>query len=238
MFEGRPEYEEIQKEIDPLVTGLKTLGAENIRYKRFKVSLDNWNKRFAKTIRTVGIVESIQKLQIPLLRKKRTEDEHRLLTVIGLFRYLGLVESIGAQLVDLLVLLLVTNGHEFHVERIHEVPRIVHAISLKDLRNAFLGIKVRFLERCGLKKTAKIVDVDLRNSIAHLNFEVNRNGRISARSQGEDKKEINIHQKINEFNRRFMMLFLIFNEIQEHILSAPTEKKLIAKPRKMGSLRE
>ncbi|MDH5447960.1 MAG: hypothetical protein OEY24_06005 [Candidatus Bathyarchaeota archaeon] len=225
-FEESPDYKEIKEEIDPLITGLIIMGGENIRFKQFKKSLTEWNIRYVKAIKTIDVVQYMQKLQISLMGKEKNEDNRRLLTVIGLFRYLGLIESIGAQFVDLLVLLLVANGHEFHVEREHEVPRIVHATTLRDLRNAFLGPKVRFLERCGLKKTSKLIDVDLRNSIAHLDFEIDESGKVSARSQGESKKEINVLQKIDEFNRRFLMLFFMFNEIQDHVLSAPTDKKL------------
>lgn len=181
MSKEDPLYKIIKSGLDPLVNGLVSLGKMDRKYIQFKTSLDDWNKRFVKTLPTLGTVESVQKLQIPLM-KGETEGDRRLSTVIGLFRYFGLVESFGAQLVDLLVLLLVANGYEFHVEREHEVPRIIHATSLKDLRNAFLGPKVRFLERCKLKTTSKIVDVDLRNSIAHLDFEIDENEKVSARS--------------------------------------------------------
>ena len=229
-FKKDPDFEKIKAELDPLAIGFFSLAKRDRRYIQFESSLDDWNKRFVKTLQTIGTVESIQKLMIPLIKKEITEGDRRLLAVIGLFRYLGLVESLGAQLVDLLILLLVANGYEFHVEREHKAPRIIHATSLEDLRNAFLGPKVRFLERCKLKKTAKIIDVDLRNSIAHLDFEINEKGLISAKSQGERKKEINIFQKINEFIRKWTMIFLMFNEIQEHTLKP--EKRLTARPKK------
>lgn len=229
MFKEDPLYEKIKSELDPLIDGFVSLARMDRKYIQFKTSLDNWNKRFVKTLPTIGTVESIQKLQIPLM-KGESEGDCRLSTVIGLFRYLGLVESFGAQLVDLLILLLVANGYEFHVEREHEVPRIIHATSLKDLRNAFLGPKVRFLERCKLKTTSKIVDVDLRNSIAHLNFEIDENGKVSARSQRDEKKEINFAQKTNVFIRKWIMIYLMFNEIQEHTLKP--DKRLVVRPKK------
>jgi len=231
IFKGDPDYEKIKSELDPLKIVFFSLAKRDRKYIQFKQSLDDLNKRFVKTIQTTGTVESIQKLAIPLMEKEKVEGDHRLSTVIGLFRYLGLVESLGAQLVDLLILLLVANGYEFHVEREHEVPRIIHATTLKDLRNAFLGPKVRFLKRCKLKRTAKIIDVDLRNSIAHLDFEINEKGQISAKSQGKRKKEINIYQKINEFIRKWTMINFMLNEIQEHAFGA-TGKRLIFRKRR------
>jgi hypothetical protein len=199
------------------------------KYIQFKQSLDDWNKRFVKNIRTIGTVESIQKLAIPLMKKEKAEGDRMLLAVIGLFRYLGLVESFGAQIVDLLILFLVVNGYEFHVERKHAVPRIIHANCLKDLRNAFLGEKIRFLERCGLEKIAKVIDVDLRNSIAHLDFMISEKGEISARSRGKRKKQINIFQRINEFLRKWMMISYMFTEVQERVF--PPNKRLLLKKR-------
>ena len=72
-------------------------------------------------------------------------------------------------------------------------------------------------------KKDKLIDKDLRNSIAHLNFKINDDGTVSARSQGEKKKEIDIYQKINEFNRKYMMLFIIFDEIQKHVFPPPKD---------------
>lgn len=150
----------------------------NPLYEKIEVELDPLISNFT------GLARTNRKY----IHFKTSLDNWNLLTVVGLFRYLGLVESFGAQLVDLLVLLLVANGYDFHVEREHEVPRIIHATSLKDLRNAFLGPKVRFLERCGLRATSKIVDVGLRNSIAHLDFEIKENGMVSARSRGGEEE--------------------------------------------------
>jgi len=146
MFKGDPDYEEIKSELDPLINGFFSLAKMDRKYIQFKHSLDDCNKRFVKTIRTIGTVESLQKLMIPLMKKEKAEGDRRLLTVIGLFRYLGLVESFGAQLVDLLILLLIANGYEYHVEREHEVPRIIHATCLKDLRNSFLVQRSNFLK--------------------------------------------------------------------------------------------
>jgi len=91
-----------------------------------------------------------------------------------LFVYLGLVESLGNSIVDMIVILLVANGRDLHIESLRRVPRIRHVTSIKDLEDerVSLGIKLRFLDDNGIKKLASIIDSKLRNTIAHLNFDV------------------------------------------------------------------
>lgn len=95
MFEGYPDYEKIKAELDPMIARLaKAEGRTTPEYQRFKKKAHEWNEKFDKAARTAGTVESIQKLQIPLLQRKSSENR-RLLAVINLYRYLGLVESLG-----------------------------------------------------------------------------------------------------------------------------------------------
>lgn len=225
MFEGDPDYEKIKSELDPLITKLYTMGKGDPKYVQFKGNLEEWYKRFSDTIETTGTVESIQQFQIRIYKQlKEDPSKRRLLTVLGLFRYLGLVESIGALHIDLLILLLVANGKHFHVEREHDVPRIVHATYLKDLRRAHLGSKIEFLKRNNLAKTSQMVDVDLRNSIAHLDLKIDAKGKVSAKSRGKRKREIDIFQRLNEFSRKFMMISLILTAVHK-LMQRGQEKK-------------
>jgi len=72
----------------------------------------------------------------------------------------------------------------------------------------------------------------LRNSIAHLDFEINENGKVSAKSQGKRKKEINIYQKINEFIRKWMMITFMLNEVQESLFGQNGKNLRIQKKEK------
>lgn len=210
MFEGDPDYEIIKAELDPFITRItKTKGKATPEYLRFKENVLEWNKRFDKALRTSGTVESIQKLQIPLMRQlKTTPENRRLLAVINLFRYLGLVESMGVSLLDMLVLLLVANGRDFHVERVHDLPRIVHAANFDDLDHVTLSAKIAFLERNGLEKTSGFIDRKLRNDIAHLDFNIDNEGKISTKNYGH----VNINDRINRFTRSFIMITLILSK--------------------------
>jgi hypothetical protein len=103
---------------------------------------------------------------------------------------------------------------------------LTHKFKFQLISDAF-----EILERCGLKKAAKVIDVDLRNSIAHLDFEINEKGKVSAKSQGKRKKEINIYQKINEFIRKWMMITFMLNEVQESLFGTNGKNLRIQKKR-------
>lgn len=209
-FTGDRDYKNIKGELVPFVTRItKTTGKMSPEYQRFKSNVSEWKERFGKAVELSGKVESIQQLLIPLMQELETKPENRrLLAVVNLFRYLGLVESVGASMVDLLVLLAVANGFEFHVERVHDLPRIVHATTFEDIDQVPLAAKVAFLERSGLKHSSKLINRLLRNDIAHLNFDIDQKGSVSTRNCGN----VDVNEKIGIFNRYFMMITLILSE--------------------------
>jgi len=94
--------------------------------------------------------------------------------IVDLFFYLGLVESLGNCYVDILVMLLVTNGRDFHLESRFSTPRIKHLVSIKELEREKVPLKAKlnFLEDNGIKCFTSVIDTQLRNDIAHLNFEL------------------------------------------------------------------
>lgn len=210
MFEGDSDYEKIKVELKPFITSI-TKSKTTPEFVRFKQISHEWNKRFQKAVTTAGSVESVQKLMHPLFQELQARPENRrLLAVLNLYRYLGLVESLGVALLDLIVWLLVANGRDLHVERVHDVPRIVHVAKFKDLdsRNVTLGMKLGFLERNELKKTSKFIDRNLRNDIAHLDFSIDNVGKIST----GHSNDVNIYERIDTFIRNFMKINLILTE--------------------------
>jgi hypothetical protein len=111
------------------------------------------------------------------------------------FVFLGLVESLGNSIIDLLVLLLVANGRDFHIECQRTTPRIKHALSVADLEaeKVPLTTKLHFLRDNNLKFLASLVDTELRNTIAHLKFDI-KDGKIYVKTTKSarllDRKEI------------------------------------------------
>jgi hypothetical protein len=96
--------------------------------------------------------------------------------VFLLYHYLGMVESIGNWTSNILIMLLVASGKDFHIESI-QAPRIKHVYSLHDLEKAYvpLTIKLNFLRDYGIKTYPSIIDSKLRNDIAHFNFKMEKN---------------------------------------------------------------
>jgi hypothetical protein len=91
-----------------------------------------------------------------------------------LFFYLGFVESIGNAIVDIVVMLVVANGKDFHIECGQRMPRVKHADSISDLirERVPLATKLNFLRDNGIVEIPSIIDSKLRNDIAHLNLKI------------------------------------------------------------------
>lgn len=128
----------------------------------------------------------------------QTEDamskvsELKVRSFMKMFQYLGYVESLGVTLIDVLVFLLIAKGHQLHVERFHDRPRISHVSSFKELRYAKLASKLGFLESNELENVAKLVNRELRNDIAHLNFSIDGKGKIDT----SHRKNLDIDKEI------------------------------------------
>ena len=142
-------------------------------------------------------------------------DEPQLISTIKLFHYLGLIESIGTTIVDMLVLLLVANGHSFHIERSYGLPRIDHAKSFEDLDspNSSLGSKIAFLEKNELDFISKFIDRKLRNDIAHLEFNIDKEGKIAT----NHSDDVRINEKTLKFIKLYISFVFILFETGFHV---------------------
>lgn len=211
------EYVFMRVELEPLIRKVFTAKAKaEPEYLRFRKNVNVWQRRFTVAYELSRVITNIGVDKIFIPRPLRTTIQKRKeLSFINLFRYLGLVESIGVSLVDMLVLMLVATGHDFHVERIHKEPRIVHATSFDDLKNATLASKLAFLRRNGLTECAKLIDRKLRNDIAHLSFEIDSQGKIKTKHC----KELDIENRIFTFIRHFQIIIQIIGEAQHVLLS-------------------
>lgn len=199
-----PEFSQIKHEIEPLMTRvLKILGKRKREYIQLKENAVEWYDRFVKAIKISGKVSSIQKFRL-------ATKEPQLIATLKLFEYLGLVESIGSTIVDMLVLLLIADGQHFHVERSYGLPRIIHAKNFSDISppSSTLADKLCFLDSNGLRTASLLIDRNLRNDIAHLNFDVNKQGEIST----NHSKRLDIDERLNRFSKMFMGFLLILED--------------------------
>ena len=98
----------------------------------------------------------------------------RIISLLALHCYLATVESAATTLIDTVLLLLIVEGHDLHIER-----RFVRHVScFEDLAKVELWTKLEFLEEHDLKPLSRIFDRKLRNKIAHLDFTIETDGTI------------------------------------------------------------
>ena len=158
--------ERINKEMKPFLDGVRTKQAD---YKLFKRAYKDFLKKHSRALDIARVlIETLPKGVKPT--KKFVED------LMELFTYMGLVESMGNSIVNIVVMLLVANGRDFHIECRYTTPRIKHAVTIKDLEDERvpLATKLNFLRDNGITELTSIIDSELRNKIAHLGFDVTK----------------------------------------------------------------
>jgi hypothetical protein len=111
----------------------------------------------------------------------KAEGKDEVTTLRKAFLYLGLFETSITNLIDLLLMLFIVDHHDFYV-----YDNRAYAKTLDDLDNASLGEKLSFLNYHGLPIFSQNLNKDLRNKIAHMDFDVNADGTISTGRQKFD----------------------------------------------------
>jgi len=207
-FENDEDYKKIKMELDPFLTEiLHVTGKTELKFQAFKTNMLKWRDELNKVSAIAGKILSLQLQQSKISETGQKKQN----TIIDMFVYLGLVESIGAMIIDFAILLLIAYGVDFHVERTHDFPRIIHAETFEDLQSSNISLtsKINFLERHRLEMTAKIVNTDLRNKIAHLNLTSNDLDKEGELSENFLK---NIQDKTHTLNLTSMFIISILLE--------------------------
>lgn len=155
----------MKSELEPLFDGIRRKPKESLAL--FKQSFADFKKR---------VIQATYILELIGLKGAEESRGSFISAVYNLFAYLGIVESLGNIIVDMVVMLLVANGRDFHIERLHGTPKVKHAIIIKDLEEEKVPLttKLNFLKDNGLQKLAGIIDSKLRNDIAHFKFGVQK----------------------------------------------------------------
>lgn len=105
--------------------------------------------------------------------------------------YLGLVESIGTAVINIILLALALNGKEVHTRG----PYTRHVKTYSELEDLDLGYKMDFLKKEGVEIMGQYIKRDIRNIIGHLKFTIEDNGTI----RGPGNNPIQIDKHIKEF---------------------------------------
>jgi len=156
----------VSHELQPFIDGMYATGAQSKEFRIFRESYLAYQEKYEGKKQ---LFQSITKMATPPSLLRLPVEKAYLL-----FVYLGTIESVGNSIVDILVMLLVANGRDFHIECRHTTPRIKHVVSIGELEveRVPLTTKLNFLRDNGISELVKIIDSDLRNAIAHLDFEV------------------------------------------------------------------
>ena len=143
----------------PLLDNLRTKKAD---YELFKKSYKHFQREFNHALKYATLFANYSGL--PPNVSPSLKD-----TVYALFSHVVLVESLGNHLLNMIVMLLVANGRDFHI---HKGPRIEHLNRIEELDKIPLGRKVFFLKDNNIKELTRLVNTTLRNRISHLKFEL------------------------------------------------------------------
>ena len=119
--------------------------------------------------------------------------------------YLGLVESIGATIINILLLTLALNRKEVHTRG----PYTRHVKTYSEIEDLDLGYKMDFLNNEGFEMISKYIKRDVRNIIGHLKFTIENNGTI----RDPDNNPILIDRHIKEFWEGIDTIKRVFDDI-------------------------
>lgn len=153
------------------------------RYEAFVVNSKDFYDRWKETEKIGEILR--------ILKSSFGGKEKKLESMMKLLAYLGLAESLGVTLLDMVLLMFIANGTDIHTRR----PYLRHIEKLDELKDIDLSDKQKFLKHRGLKEFSTFINRNDRNAIAHLKFKINGEGEIVK----TDNRPINIDLDIERF---------------------------------------
>jgi hypothetical protein len=200
-------YESTLKIFDKLFNNVKTMTKEDYLSKEgilpppYQIFQKNCVKFYEKW-------ESSKEIAAILRDLKREVDypDNNVKSMSKMFAYLGLVESLGATMIDMALLFLIASGKQIHTKG----PNIRHVETFEELEGVWsLDYKLDFLDDVGLSIfKEKIVNKNTRDAIAHLQFKI-ENGIIRDRGNNQ----IDIDQRISDFWEGILILERILVDI-------------------------
>lgn len=145
--------------------------------------------------------EKSKKLMV-FFREDSKLHNGELVTLRKAFVYLGLFETSLTNVVDMILMLFVAVHHDFYVPW-----KRMYATSLKHLDHASLSEKLDFLNNHNLQFFSERINRKLRNKIAHMEFEIEPDGKILVGDQRYDLE--------HEIYGLMVFLLIISNSLAE-----------------------
>jgi hypothetical protein len=192
---------EVRKQLNPLFFDFYGGSPTYKMYYRYEDQISQKIERAVDYLKT--LVETQRKMDVNPKAK----------SLLDAIECLSDVELIGNVFVDMTILLLIAKGRDLHMEPDYKHRYTRHATSLEDLESPTLplSIKLDFLESNGLPFFTKWIDRDLRNKIAHLNFEIDNDGKFFLLTR-KGRKEVNLSEKIQNFTSYLAAVRHVFHE--------------------------
>jgi hypothetical protein len=201
--EIHPEYngtKEILNRFFDNITKVETKrGFLPTRYEIFKQNRSELYERWVEANRVSEILKDIKAKEILESLPPESASMNKMLV------YLGLVESLGNALANMVLMLLIANGQEIHTRS----PPIRHVKCLDELEDLDMSNKMKHLDSEGLVVFKDILNQSIRNIVAHLKFTIDKQGVI--RDKGNSL--IKIDDDISRFWSGVYALWMVFEEI-------------------------
>jgi hypothetical protein len=135
---------------------------------------------------------------------KYSTEKHK--SIGKMLSFMGLVESLGNALADMLLILFIANGKAVHTR----FPYVRHVNSFFELKQLDLDYKLYLLKGENVSVISKILNLDLRNVVADLEFSVDENGIIT----DHGNNIIQIDQHIADFWDGVDTLMILFEDLE------------------------
>jgi hypothetical protein len=123
--------------------------------------------------------------------------EPKLKTALTVLLYLTEIELLGTSYIDFVILLLTAQGIDLHLESDDKHRYTRHVTSPEDLESSSLSLHVKldFLKSNGITFFEKCIDRELRNRIAHADFDIDEKGKFFCLTRKGKRKEVDINEK-------------------------------------------
>jgi len=144
----------------------------------FSKELNEQKKEWGKSFGNIRMASELILFKI----KPKLELEPKDISLLFLYHYLVMVESIYTSMIDFVIFTLVNLHHDLYVPKKNR-----YAKSFDDIQSIDLAMKLKFLSDHGLNIISSKCDRKLRNSVAHASFLISEDGTIYVDKRKIDK---------------------------------------------------
>jgi hypothetical protein len=188
----------LDKPITNILKLTDKIGWQPTAYQIFESNCVDFHKKWLEGVSVANILRGL-KMEVVYPTPK-----HQAMS--KMLAFMGLVESLGVTMSDMLLILAIANGKEVHTRDRY----IRHVRTFKELAKVDWEYKRFFLVNEGFEIVNSILNLNIRNRIAHLHFKISENGEIK---ETKGNNPIDIDLEINNFWVAIDTLFILFLDL-------------------------